>query len=180
MFPYLNEQGHSFGLIHIIDENYDHDLSVYYLDKCILIFRKHIRPSGGITHLLEDYSKSFFLPTHTYVHKYSSSSGLNLLVYNMLHNMKIRFWGGSSVFQFLKRQYLPSLPSNKEIFHIPIGSWVLIHKPKNYSHNQVISERPYKWSSYKLSFCGDSSKKDRELMLEGLKNCHPNFVYKWK
>ena len=175
LFPHLNEKGHGFGLIHIQYENYDHDVSVYYLDKCILVFREHFRPSGGVIHLAEDYIKSFFLPTY---HN-SSHSGFKSLP----SKINARFAGrlGTGVFPFMKRQYLPRLPSTKEIFHIPLGYPDVVLKAKEnqanikkYSHNQVITKRPYKWS-----FCGDSSKKDRKLMLECLKNCHPNFIYTW-
>lgn len=170
LFSYLNKEGYSFGLIHIRDENYDHDISVYYLDKCTFVFREYFRPSGGKIHLLKDYSKSFFLP----IYHNRKSSGLKSLA----SKIYARFNGKYSVFEFMKRQYLPSLPSEK-VFHIPIGYTDRVGKSldnqantTNHSHNQVITERKYKWS-----FCGESSKKDRKLMLECLKNCHPNFIY---
>lgn len=172
LFDHLNQEGYSFGLIHIMDENYDHDISVYYLDKCIVIFREYFRPNGGKIHLLKDYSKSFFLPNY---HN-TSYSGLKYLV------RIYRDFAGKrdSVFQFMKRQYLPSLPSTDKTFYIPLGytdrvGRLLEHQAstKSHNHNQKITERKYKWS-----FCGQSLKRDRELMLRYLKNCQPNFVYR--
>ena len=166
LFPYLDKEGYHFGLIHIMDENYDHDLSIYYLDGCTLIFREYFRPFGGLTHLIGDYLRSFFLPAY----HFSSRSGIEYLV----SKMRVRFAGKYGVLPFMKRQYLPKLPSNKAIIPIPLGytDTIFYARLQNYSLDQSITERKYRWS-----FCGQSSKKDRKLMLNHLKNCLPNFIH---
>ncbi|MEO1296547.1 MAG: hypothetical protein AAFW75_12205, partial [Cyanobacteria bacterium J06636_16] len=55
LFLNLNKKGHKFGLIHVMDENYDHDISIYYLDACSVVFREYFRPQGGRLQLLKEY-----------------------------------------------------------------------------------------------------------------------------
>lgn len=161
LFSYLNQESHSFGLIHLYDENYDHDSSSYYLEKCVLVFRNFFRPQGGMFQLLKDYSKSFFYP----IYSNSKHSGIKL----QASKLRTRYYG----FQFMKRQYLPSLPTEK-IFHFPLGYIDRFAREKK-DNLPKITDREYKWS-----FCGDSFKTDRKLMLEYLSNCQPNFIHEYK
>ena len=63
LFTHLSDSGHHFGLIHVMDEIYDHNLSVYGLEQCISIFREYYRPVGGKRQLLVDFGRSFITPT---------------------------------------------------------------------------------------------------------------------
>ncbi|MGF1524424.1 MAG: hypothetical protein ACFBSF_19050 [Leptolyngbyaceae cyanobacterium] len=160
LFPSLNEVGQKFGLIHIMDENYDHDISAYHLDECSMVFREYLRPSGGRLQLLKDYGKSFYRPIHN-----SQYSGLKLFPY--------KIYARFARFRFLKDQHLPTLSENS-IFHIPLGYTDRFAKTKK-EKIPSMSERNYKWS-----FCGDSFKSDRNLMLKTLRNVQPNFIYEYR
>ena len=112
LLSHLDEIGEHFGLIHLYDENYDHDLSIYYLAGCKLVFRNYFRLDGGNSNLLRDYCRSFFYPFYTS----TKHSGLKLLG-SKARNYCYAYYHG---FQFMRRQYLPVLPKNK-IFFLPLG-----------------------------------------------------------
>jgi hypothetical protein len=167
LFPYLNEQGHCFGIIHVMDEIYDHNLSVYYLDKCALVFREYFRPTGGKLHLLMDFSKSFFV-RNRYRNEYF---GVKRLAYEL--HLRLSPTHLFPKFNFMKRQYLPRLPANK-IFCIPLGF------TDRLSLTRIVEPPPITKRRYKWSFCGDSFKSDRKLMLECLNGIKPNFTYEYQ
>lgn len=172
LFEYLNSNGHSFGLVHIMDENYDHDISVYNMDKCVIVFREYYRPRGGILPLVSNYCKSFFLP----VYNASTRSGFC----RFAADLKIRVLGTFSVLAFMRRQYLPQLPSTKKILFFPLGYTDRVQREKidvlDVAKGGIcfskITER-----KYRFSFCGQGSKKDRKTMLECFKYCCPNYIF---
>jgi len=167
LFPYLSQEGHSFGLIHVMDEIYDHDLSVYYLDKCDFVFREYYRPVGGQFQLLTDFSKSFFMPSR-YDNRYS---GVKQLVYELYIRLSPRYV--LPKFTFMKRQYLPALPISK-VFFIPLGITDRVALERK-AALLPITDRKYMWS-----FCGNSFKSDRKLMLASLSKIQPNFIYEYQ
>jgi hypothetical protein len=167
LFPYLSEKGHRFGLIHVMDEIYDHNLSVYYLDGCALVFREYYRPDGGWVNLLVDFIKSFFV-RNRYHNKYSGAKRLAYEGYLRIAPAHIL-----PKLAFMKRKYLPRLPVDK-IVTIPLGFTDRLALTRT-GDLPPINERKYKWS-----FCGDSFKSDRKLMLECLSSIKPNFVYEYR
>jgi hypothetical protein len=175
LFSHLNDCGCYFGLIHVLDENYDQDLSVYYLEKCIFVFREYLRQNGGTFKLIEEYVKSFFHPTYNNIPPDVSASIVRFIAYKVRERDPRGNW---SIFQYLKRQYLPVTLPMKKIFHIPLGYTDMFgeslgnHTDVGQNLDNQIVERDYKWS-----FCGQSWKKDRPLMLQSLHGIEPKFVY---
>jgi hypothetical protein len=168
LFPYLSREGHSFGLIHVMDEVYDHNLSVYDLDKCALVFREYFRPIGGKLQFLIDFSKSFSIPN-----RYSSCNRQYSWSKQLLYELYLRFTNVFRRFVFMKRQYLPPLPEDK-IFYLPLGytdKFALVRE----TVLPPPDERMYQWS-----FCGNSFKSDRKLMLKCLIDIKPNFTYEYQ
>jgi hypothetical protein len=168
LFSYLNESGYSFGLIHVMDEIYDHDISIYGLEKCALIFREYFRPTGGRTQFLADFGKSFFIPNR-YSSCHRQYSGSKLLAYELYLRSTHIF----RKFDFMKRQYLPRLPADK-LFCIPLG----------YTDKFARSRKPYSFPfaqrRYKWSFAGNSFKTDRKQMLGYLADVKPNYIYEYQ
>jgi hypothetical protein len=160
-FRNLSEEGHRFGFVHVMDENYNHNLSAYGLNGCQVIFREYVRPKGGRTELLASYLRSFSLP---YPH-FEDSVLLHPKI--ILRQLKYRFTNGS---EFLNRQYLPKLP-NKAIHNIPLGYTDIIAE---FSGLDVpsIDVRKYVWS-----FCGDIFKSDRQKMIASLSKIEPHYCH---
>lgn len=167
LFADLSKEGHSFGLIHVMDEIYDHDLSVYNLNKCSIVFREYFKPTGGKTQFWIDFCKSFFTP-YRLGNRYSGAKRLAYEFYVRLHP-KFVF----PKFTFMKRQYLPSVSKDK-VFSIPLGFTDRIALMSKANPPPIISARRYMWS-----FCGDSFKSDRQLMLDCLRNIQPNFIHEY-
>lgn len=166
LFPHLSQEGHSFGLIHVMDEIYDHNLSVYYLNKCSLVFREYFRPTGGKISLWKDYGKSFFLQNR-YFYKYS---GIKRFIYQWYVRLSPKY--ALPKFDFMKRQYLPALPAEKISF-MPLGFTDKLAVTRQINPPPV-HKRKYQWS-----FCGDSFKSDRQLMISCLSSIQPNFIHEY-
>ncbi len=162
-FRNLSEAGNQFGFVHLMDENYNHNLSAYRLDGCQVIFREYVRPKGGRGEFLASYLRSFSLQHPRLEDSLLSHPKV------ILKQLKYRFTNA----QFLLRQYLPRLP-NKAIHHIPLGYTDIIAE---FSGLDVpsIDERKYVWS-----FCGDIFKSNRQKMLASLSEIKPHYcnVYK--
>ena len=165
LFKHLSDSGHHFGLIHVMDEIYDHNLSVYGLKQCISIFREYYRPVGGKRQLLVDFGRSFITPTR-YLSGYSRTKRL-------VHGLYIRIAPRYVLrnFRFMMRQYLPRLPMDK-VFFIPLG---YTDKLAENADSLPMAERSYKWS-----FCGDSFKADRKSMLRCLGSIHPSYIFEYQ
>ncbi|MFB2839732.1 hypothetical protein [Floridanema evergladense] len=165
LLSYLSQQGISFGLIHVYDENYDHNISSYYLEGCKVIFRNHFRPMGGKTQLLQNCVSSFFYPFQ-YVGRHR---GIKLLAATV-HNYCFTYYHG---LRFMKRQYLPVLPIGK-VLPLPLGYTDKFGRVKQPNTCTVV-ERKYKWS-----FCGNTNNADRKIMLKTLRSCEPNLIYEYQ
>ncbi|PSN20733.1 hypothetical protein C7271_00645 [filamentous cyanobacterium CCP5] len=168
LFSYLNDAGYSFGLIHVMDELYDHDLSIYNLDRCVLVFRNFFRPTGGAAPFLVDFVKSFFVPNR-YSSCHRQYSGAKWLAYEFY----LRFTHIFRKIDFMKRQYFPVLSRDK-IHYFPLGYTDKFALSRTFD-SPSMANRKYKWS-----FCGNSFKTDRKLMLRCLSNIEPNFVFEYQ
>lgn len=168
LFTQLAQQGHGFALVHVMDEIYDHSLSTYGLEKCLLVFREYYRPSGGKLKLCIDFFRSFLIPN-----RYSSSDRQYYGIKSLAYEIYLRLTHIFRKFSFMKRQYLPSLPGNKVDF-IPLGYTDKFASVRS-ENIPTLAERKYRWS-----FCGNSFKTDRKLMLSCLADIKPSFVYEYQ
>lgn len=157
----LSSEGRRFGLVHVLDENYDHNLSAYQLSGCVLVFREYIRPKGGALRLAIDFFKSMCFPLYVGKHFRISPQGL----YRELRRHR-------NGWRFMKHQLLPKIATNN-VRYIPLG-----YTDKMAVHNDgraiSIVNRKYKWS-----FCGDPFKSDRKEMIENMSQVGTGFVHEY-
>jgi len=163
-FRKLSEAGHNFGLIHIMDEYYNHILSAYEIRGCQVVFREYVRPKGGRVEFLTSCFRSFSL-RHPH---FKDSLFVPPIV--ALKQLKYRFTYG---YQFLERQYLPTLP-NKTIRPIPLGYTDVIAEFAGLD-TPAIDKRKFVWS-----FCGDIFKADRQKMIASLSSIEPHYSYTYQ
>ena len=163
-FNSLDNRKIDFGIIHISDENYSGDLGAYFLDRCRVIFRSYYRPPGGIKDFLRLYSRSL---REREIHRHHPKAPLDLLwrAFYRFRDLGPRF---------LFSQCFPRLPREKTIF-TPIGYLDRvagrIGSPES---GRPVSERKYVWS-----FCGDSSKRDRGLMIKLFLDRFPGHLHQY-
>lgn len=167
LFSKLESIGCCFGLINVEDENYDHDLSVYSLKKCLFVFREYYRSRGGVIQFGKNFVRSFLYPTH----HTSTASGYSTTI----SNVKSRVYGNYGVLSYLFRQYLPFLADADKVFNIPLG---YTDRVGELLHSGCNIENPITGREYKWSFCGESNKSDRFQMLTSLKDTKPSYVYR--
>jgi len=167
LFEFLDSIERKFGIIHVADENYDHNLELYQLDGCLFVFREYFRPVGGMTSFVAHYLKSFFLPAYPNVsHNHFRALG---------SRVKRRFIGQYSVHSFLQRQFLPRLHCPAKVFHLPIGyTDTSVIDSSQVTSCADISARKYRWS-----FCGEGYKKDREKMMLAMSVIKPHFIHRY-
>jgi hypothetical protein len=163
-FRNLSEEGYQFGFVHVMDENYNHNLSSYGLDGCQVVFREYVRPKGGKAKLVVSFIRSFSLSYPHFEHSLLSHPKI------ILRQLKYRLTNGA---QFLTRQYLPILP-HKEIYQIPLGYTDIIAEFSG-SVVPAIYARKYTWS-----FCGDIFKSDRQKMIASLSEIEPHYCHIYK
>jgi hypothetical protein len=157
----LSSEGRRFGLVHVMDENYDHNLSAYQLPGCVLVFREYIRPRGGALRLAIDFAKSMCISLHVGTHFPVSPQGL----YRWLRHQRIGW-------RFMKRQLLPKIATNN-VRYIPLGytDKMAVHRD---GRAVPIVDRKYRWS-----FCGDPSRSDRKEMIENMSQVGEGFVHEY-
>ncbi|MFC1817593.1 hypothetical protein ACFL0B_00680 [Thermodesulfobacteriota bacterium] len=157
----LSSEGRRFGLVHVMDENYDHNLSAYQLPGCELVFREYIRPRGGALRLAIDFAKSMYFPLHVDTHFRVSPQGL----YRWLQCQR-------NGWRFMKHQLLPKIDTNK-VRHIPLGYTDRMAVHRDGSAVPIVN-RKYRWS-----FCGDSSRSGRKEMIEHMSHVGEGFVHEY-
>lgn len=164
-FKFLVAQRFPFGLVHVSDENYSHDLSVYHLPGCMIILRAYFRPLGGLSSFFQALG-TFFISRSRYKVAAFDLNGLR----RFLGSVKYRFVGGPA---FVYRQHFPVLDA-KKVFFIPAGPADEIIGFCERVEGGIVP-RKYLWS-----FSGDTSKSDRAYMLKCLSVHGPHYVHSYR
>ena len=167
-FRNLDKANLPFVLVHTSDESYDNNLSVYEFKMCLAVFRNYFRFRGGLRSALRLFAGSL---THRAISRYDVNPWRRTL-YKILYDIRDRYPSAAI------HQSFPRLPAGK-VYPLPLGylDTIAAYMHADKERRLPVDQRPFKWS-----FTGDTSKRDRTLMVnlfnqhyKGLLHCNSSW-----